>query len=173
MPPLIAAAAGVAAGAAVVSTGAAVATAVVVGTAAAVITHESGAADFVYEEIAKPVVKGIGDVIKYAVDNPIETIAKVAAVATGQMWAIPLIDGAKTLAQGGNLGDALKAAAISYVGGKLGNVAGKYVSTGLRQAGVNATVANIVGAVLRVPQRRSSTGRTPSRLSRPVGLTRR
>ena len=77
--------------------------------------------DFAIDEIIQPVVNGIGDVIDYAMDNPIEAIAKVAAFATGQAaWAIPLIDGAATLAKGGNIGDAIKASAISYVGGKVG-----------------------------------------------------
>ena len=84
--------------------------------------------DWVVDEIVQPVVSGIGDVINYALDNPIEAIAKIGLTVTGNAWAIPLVDGAKTLAEGGDLGDALKSAAISYVGGKVGNVAGKYVS---------------------------------------------
>lgn len=102
--------------------------------------------DWAINDVIKPVVNGIGDVIQYALDNPIETIAKVAAIATGNAWAIPLIDGAAVVANGGSLGDAVKAAAISYVGGKVGNVAGKYATTALAQAGVSSTVANIVGA---------------------------
>lgn len=84
--------------------------------------------DWVVDEIVQPVVSGIGDAIDYVLDNPIEAIAKIGLTITGNAWAIPLVDGAKTLAEGGDLGDALKSAAISYVGGKVGNVASKYVS---------------------------------------------
>ena len=102
--------------------------------------------DFAVDDIIKPVVNGIGDVINYALDNPIEAIAKVAAIATGQLWAVPLIDGAVVLANGGNLGDAVKAAAISYVAQGAGSAASTYTSAALKQAGVSATVANIVSA---------------------------
>jgi hypothetical protein len=102
--------------------------------------------DFVVDDIIRPVVNGIGDVIQYALDNPIEAIAKVAAIATGQLWAIPLIDGAAVLAKGGDFGDAVKAAAISYVATTAGNVASTYTSAALKEAGVSATVSNIVSA---------------------------
>jgi hypothetical protein len=104
------------------------------------------AVDFVVDEIIQPVVSTVGDVIEYALDDPIKAIATVAAIATGNTWAIPLIDGAATLANGGSLGDAVKAAAISYAGGKLGSVTGQYASTALKEAGTSAVVANIVGA---------------------------
>ena len=102
--------------------------------------------DFAVDEIITPVVQGIGDVISYALDNPIETIAKVAAVATGNAWAIPLIDGATVLAEGGNLGDAVKAAAVSYVAGKAGTFVSKEVTSALTRAGTSATISNIIGA---------------------------
>jgi hypothetical protein len=59
VPLLIGAAA--AAGATVL--GAAVATAAIVGIGAAVIAHESGAADWVYQEIVEPVGKAVDDVL--------------------------------------------------------------------------------------------------------------
>lgn len=86
--------------------------------------------DWVVDEIVQPVVSGIGDVIDYVLDNPIEAIAKIGlTVVSGgaYAWAIPLVDGAATLAKGGDLGDALKAAAISYAGAKVGTVASTYV----------------------------------------------
>ena len=86
--------------------------------------------DWVVDEIVQPVISGVNDVINYVLDNPIEAIAKIGlTVVSGgaYAWAIPLVDGAATLAKGGDLGDALKAAAISYAGGKVGTVAGKYV----------------------------------------------
>ena len=62
------------------------------------------------------VAKNIGDAAK---NDPIGTIAKVAAVATGNAWALPLISAADVVAHGGNLQDAAKAGAVSYVGGQI------------------------------------------------------
>ena len=101
------------------------------------------------------VVEGAGKVISGVVTSigkdPITAIAKVAAIATGNAWAIPLIDGASTLAKGGSIGDALKVGASSAVaswvvggldiagavgGGTLGQVASQAaqgaISTGIR-----------------------------------------
>ena len=74
--------------------------------------------DFVFDEIVEPVVSFVGDTVQALLDNPIETIAKVVAIATGNAWAIPLIDGASVAANGGDLGDVLKTVAVSYVSGK-------------------------------------------------------
>ncbi len=110
------------------------------------------AVEWVVDEVVEPVINGVGDVIESALSNPLETIAKVAAIATGQVWVIPLIDGASTLANGGNIGDALESAAVSYLGGKVGAVTGTYTSstiadavasTGLNEAAATA-VTNIV-----------------------------
>ena len=89
------------------------------------------AVEWVVDEVVEPVISGVGDVIEAALDDPITTIAKVAAtVASGgaYLWTIPLIDGASTLAQGGDIGDALKSAAVSYVGGKVGDVVSTYLT---------------------------------------------
>ena len=40
------------------------------------------AIDWVVDEIVDPVLSGVGDIIDAALDDPIATIAKVAAVAT-------------------------------------------------------------------------------------------
>ena len=102
------------------------------------------AVDWVVDEIIQPVVNGIGDVIEYAMDNPIEAIAKIGlTIASGgaYAWAIPLVDGAATLAKGGNIGDAIKASAISYVGGKVGGTVSKFVDPALASAGYGSTVS--------------------------------
>jgi hypothetical protein len=112
----------------------------------AVVGAIENVVNWVVDEIIEPVVKGVGDVIQYVLDDPIKAIATVAAFATGNMWAIPLIDGAAVLANGGNLGDAIKAAAISYAGGKLGSTAGQWATKAVADAGGHAIVANIVGA---------------------------
>jgi hypothetical protein len=118
----------------------------------------SDVVDFVADEIIKPVANFVGDTIDALMDNPIETIAKIAAVATGNAWAIPLIDGASVAANGGDIGDVLKATAISYVasavGGEVGSYAGDYVAEAVgselvgeivKEGAVQATTAVIYG----------------------------
>ena len=51
-------------------------------------------ADFVVDKIIDPVLSTVSNVIQAALDNPIKTIAQIAAVATGNAWALPLIEGA-------------------------------------------------------------------------------
>jgi hypothetical protein len=51
-----------------------------------------------------------------AVNDPIGTIAKVAAVATGQLYLLPAISAVDVLAHGGDLGQAALSAGISYAG---------------------------------------------------------
>jgi len=73
-------------------------------------------------DTAKGVVQG-------ALDDPIKTIAQVAAVATGQYYLLPAIAAADVAAAGGDIKDIAKAAAISYatqavaaeIGGQVGS----------------------------------------------------
>ena len=106
--------------------------------------------DFAVDEIGKPVLQGIGDVVDYAMDNPIEAAAKLAlaifAPASVSAWAIPLVDGATTIAKGGSIEDGLKAAAISYAGSQVGAKVGANVSGSLAEAGYGSiTSAAISG----------------------------
>jgi hypothetical protein len=104
-------------------------------------------------KIVKDVVKTVEKVVKSALDDPIATIAKVAAYATGNAWAIPLIDGASVAAKGGDIGDVLRATAISYGTGKLasavgtpvGKAAGQYAA----QQGASAATQKLVSDVLK------------------------
>ena len=103
--------------------------------------------DWVVDDIAKPLVVGTLDLIKYAGENPIEAAAKLALTfASGGYYAflIPLVDGAATLAKGGSINDALKATAISYAATKVGGKTSNYVSASLKEAGVGATVSSII-----------------------------
>lgn len=77
------------------------------------------------------------NVIQPALNDPIGTIAKVAAVATGNPELVPLISGVDTVAQGGDLGQALTSAGTSYVGGQVGaGIGGDVMSnTGSQLAG--------------------------------------
>ena len=90
--------------------------------------------DFVVEDILEPVVNIVGDVVQGMLDNPLETIAVIAATVTGNAWAIPFIRGAATAIEGGDAKDILTQIAISYVAGKAGNVAGKYVGDAVGEA---------------------------------------
>jgi hypothetical protein len=101
------------------------------------------AVDWVMDDIINPVVEGIGDAIQYVLDNPIEAIAKGLAYVYAP-WAIPLIDGAIVLDNGGDFSDALKAAAISYAGSQVGDFTNTYVSPEIAKAGFNKTVTDIV-----------------------------
>ena len=83
-------------------------------------------ADWVMDEIVDPVFDAIQDVDLW-------DVAKVAA-AVYAPWAIPLISGAEAIDQGGDLGDAFKAAAISYVSAEAGAMAGDYVGTAVGEA---------------------------------------
>ena len=101
------------------------------------------------DDIVQPVLNGVGDVIQAALDDPITTIAKIGAVATGNAWALPLIDGAAVAANGGDLGDVVKAAAISYATGKVGEFSSTYVNPKIASAGLNSTVEAAVQAGIK------------------------
>lgn len=119
-------------------------------------------ADFILDEIVEPVLNAVGNVIDAVLDDPIKTIAQIAALVTpGMQWALPLIEAADVVIAGGDLGDALKAAAVSYVsttvGAQVGSVAGKAVGDAVGSATVGKLVEggvkSAVGAVV--------TGRDP------------
>jgi hypothetical protein len=80
--------------------------------------------------VVNTVVDTVTNTVKAAISDPIGTIAKVAAVATGNAWALPLISGADTIAHGGSVTDALKSAGTAYVAT---GIAGQ-VSSGLDSA---------------------------------------
>lgn len=56
----------------------------------------------------------VGNVIDAVADDPLKAIVQVAAVATGNAWALPIIEGVDVLEEGGSLEDALKGAALTY-----------------------------------------------------------
>jgi hypothetical protein len=55
----------------------------------------------------------VGKVGQTAINDPVGTIAKVAAVASGQWWALPLVSAGLVIANGGDIGKAALAAGIS------------------------------------------------------------
>ena len=84
----------------------------------------SDAVEFV-GDIGETVVQAAGDVVDFvadtassvvqsAVDDPLGTIAKVAAVATQQYYLLPVISATQVVAHGGSIENALTSAAVSY-----------------------------------------------------------
>ena len=80
------------------------------------------------DDAVQAVGKAVEKTVETAVNDPIGTIAKVAAVSTGQFELLPVISAGTTLANGGDLGDALKSGAITYAAGQVGGWAGDEVS---------------------------------------------
>ena len=99
--------------------------------------------DFAVDDIITPVMEGATDIVDGVMDDPVTNIAKAIAFYYAP-WAIPLIDGASTLAKGGDFDDALKATAISYAAGKVGGKVSAYVDPALAEAGYGATVSAAV-----------------------------
>jgi len=114
----------------------------------------SDVVEFVVDDIIDPVVNTVGDVIEAALDDPLKTIAQVAAVATGNAWALPLIEGADVAIAGGDLSDVLEATAKAYVvqevGSHVGKAAGAYAGEAASEAGASVAAQkvaeNVVGA---------------------------
>jgi len=93
-------------------------------------------------DVAEDIVDSVGDVVeevgdvlettvKAALDDPIKTIATIAAVASGQVHLIPYINAGATLARGGDFGDALKAYAVSTIAQGVGSYVGDQLGTAL------------------------------------------
>lgn len=112
-----------------------------------VVKAVTGAVKWVGNTVGK-VVDTVGNTIKGALKDPLGTIAQIAAISTGQYWALPLIAGASTAIQGGSIGDVFKAVAVSYVAQKVAPIVGEKVSGALGTS-VNETVAKAItsGAV--------------------------
>jgi hypothetical protein len=89
-------------------------------------------------KVVSTVGKAVEGTVKQALKDPIGTIAQIAAVASGQMWLLPVISAGQTVAAGGSLEDALKSAAISYAAGQIGKYAGNYAGGMFEQAVPNA-----------------------------------
>lgn len=83
-------------------------------------------------DAVEDVAETVGDTVQAAIEDPIGTMASVAAVATQQYYLLPAISAGRVVANGGDLDDALKSAAITYAAGQIGGMAGDQVSTAAR-----------------------------------------
>ena len=138
------------------------------------------AVDWVVDEVVEPVVSGVGDVIDYALDNPIEALATLAvtigapylapymagagasaatvaattaSIQAAAQWVIPLASGTQTLVNGGDIGDAVKSAAVSFAT----TYAGKAIGTA-----VDPTIANVSNTAISNTKLASSVSQVVS-----------
>ena len=69
--------------------------------------------------------------IQEIVDDPVKAAVKVAAVASGNAWALPIIEGVDTIEEGGTLEEGLLSAGKSYAGQQIGaEFGGEFATTG-------------------------------------------
>lgn len=87
------------------------------------------AGDFV-ENTASSAVDYVGDQIQEIVDDPVKAAAKVAAVASGNAWALPIIEGVDTIEEGGTLEEGLLSAGKAYAGQQIGAELGSQFGDG-------------------------------------------
>ena len=94
-------------------------------------------------DIVNPVLGPVHDVIH---DDPVKAVAQIAAIATGNAWALPLIEGADVAQNGGDVGDILEAAAKVYVAQQVGSMAGEYAGTATQTATSSEVAASVIGS---------------------------
>ena len=72
----------------------------------------------------------VGKIGQAAVNDPVGTIAKVAAIASGQWWALPLVSAGLVIAHGGDIGQAALAAGISLAAQGVAYGVGEAINAG-------------------------------------------
>lgn len=80
-------------------------------------------------DVVEDVGEAVVDTVDAALEDPVRTIATIAAVATGNPQLIPYINAGATLAQGGDFEDALKSYAVSTVAQGVGQYVGDVAGT--------------------------------------------
>lgn len=103
----------------------------------------------VLEKIIDPVFEFVEEkVIDPILDNPVKAALKAAAIATGNAWAVPVIEGADVARQGGDAGDILAATAASYAmgqaSGAVGNVISPEVASAVNSLGLDPATAQVL-----------------------------
>lgn len=105
--------------------------------------------------------KFVGNVVQNALDNPLQTLASVAvialapyaapligaSVATTTAIGMGLVSATSVVANGGSIGEALKAAALSAGTSWIGASAGAYIGNAAVSAGASQFVGSTVGTV--------------------------
>ncbi|UOF78444.1 hypothetical protein [Caudoviricetes sp.] len=100
----------------------------------------------VIDNIVEPVAHAVENTVQSIADDPIGSMAKIAAVATGQFELLPLISAADTLAHGGSLEQAALNAGVAYIGGEVGGEIACAADSGLAGGmGAGATSAALKG----------------------------
>jgi len=100
------------------------------------------------DEILDPVVDVVEGVAKAMKDDPLTAIATIGAYATGNAWAVPLINGASTVAKGGDLGDVAKSIAISAIAPKVVGTVSAVTTNAITNLGVSAGASTAVGNIV-------------------------
>ena len=84
-------------------------------------------------ETAGSIVEQAGELVTTTVDaalsDPIGTVAKVAAVATGNAYLLPYISAGSVIANGGSIEDAIVAGGTTYVAQGVAEYVGEQFST--------------------------------------------
>ena len=94
-------------------------------------------------EVLNPVLDPIHTALH---DDPVKLVAQITAIATGQTWTLPLIEGADVVQNGGDLEEVLEAAAKVYVAQQVGSMAGEYAGTATQTATSSEVAASVIGA---------------------------
>jgi hypothetical protein len=96
----------------------------------------------------------VGKIGQAAVNDPVGTIAKVAAIASGQWWALPLVSAGLVIANGGDIGQAALAAGISLAAQGMASGVADYLGAGSSAALEMATedMANLAAEGLTAGQ---------------------
>jgi hypothetical protein len=135
----------------------------------------------------------VGQMAEAAANDPVGTIAKVAAVASGQWWALPLVSAGLVIANGGDIGQAALAAGISLaaqgvaygVGEALGSAgsgisdmmatdAASMSASGLSASQIADTLASSYGVAADIASTTAdlaSMGLTASQIAADLGST--
>ena len=103
--------------------------------------------------VVKVVDKAVGFVadnvisqVDAAIKNPIGTIAKIGAIATGQFYLLPAISATEVLVKGGSIEDAAKSAAISYAAANIGAELGDSLNVDGFSPELNTAIKSSVGS---------------------------
>ena len=125
-----------------------------------VVNAAENVVNTVITDVVQPVANAVDNTIQSAVNDPIGTIAKVAAVATGNAELLPLIGAADAAANGASLENIAISAGTSYVAGQIGTTVGDSIGSSLgnnfdiclsckTQDVLNSGIRGATGSVLR------------------------